>query len=247
MWASLFASVIAGFLVVTFVDAISLERDLGPIKKAWPMVDNLTNHPQRSLKITVAALPVAQGGGGQKAPGSGEAMALSGSVRVLAELGVLKSQIKLSYAQENGERDWEDFLANQSDRLILGGPVYCKVTNNFLNQLGPLSFREVNNGWRIFHKSDDITTDAIENQVDYGLIAWHRHSFDGGSVWWILLAGLGTHGVIAAGEVATSRRYAEQILESVKGDFSNVAVLVRCSCVNEFIVDSLEVTKVVKF
>ncbi len=246
-WASLFASLFAGFVVATIVDAILLEKELGPIAKLWPMVDDLVASPRRILSVTVAALPLALPE--RQAPGSGEAMALSGAVRALSELGVDKSKIDLSYAKDNGEEDWKKFVDMPVDRLVLGGPIHCKVTEKLLSNIGSLRFHEVDDQWGIYLGGENLTSDARKGEVDYGLIVWHQMLHGTENFWWILLAGLGTHGVIAAGEAITNRQYAQQILERlqrVKSDFSNVAVLVRCACRSEFIVNSIEITRVEK-
>ena len=247
-WASLFASLFTGFVVATVVDAILLEKGLGPIAKLWPMVDHLVRNPPRTLSVTVAALPL-EAPSGRKAPGSGEAMALSGAVRALSELGVDKSKIDLSYAKDNGEEDWKKFVDMPVDRLVLGGPIHCKVTEKLLSNIGSLRFHEVDDQWGIYLGGENLTSDARKGEVDYGLIVWHQMLHGTENFWWILLAGLGTHGVIAAGEAITNRQYAQQILERlqrVKSDFSNVAVLVRCACRSEFIVNSIEITRVEK-
>lgn len=251
-WASLFASLFAGLLVIVFVEAISLEKELGPMKKLLPFVNHLIESPDRKLKITVAAMTVLSNTGDKKAPGSGEAMAISNIVRLLMELGMSKDQINLSYARDTTGKDWEEFVADPNDRIVLGGPVFCKVTNEFLREKTNdlLKFRLVNDDqWGIVFRDEDLTSD-VGAEIDYGLILWYKVCE---SHWWIFLAGCGTHGVIAAGEAITTKNYVEEILRKAEvlgeanDDFSNLAVLVRCTSRTLFVVADLEVKKVFRF
>lgn len=249
-WASLFASLFAGILVVAIVDAILLEKELGPMKEAWPLINHLVENPDRKLKITVAAIPV-QGDADRNAPGSGEAMAMSHTMRLLMELGMRKAQIdSLLYASDE-EKDWKEFETELSDRIVLGGPRYCEVTKVFLREKtnNLLQFIQVDDDqWKIYFQEEDLTSDVGE-KIDYGLILWYKKD----EHWWIFLAGCGTQGVIAAGEAITTKKHVKEILRKAKVpgeanvNFSNLAVLVRCTSRALFVVEDLEVKKVFRF
>lgn len=248
-WASLFASLFAGTLVIAFVEAINLEKELGSMKELLPFINHLIESPDRKLKITVAAMTVLSNTGHKKAPGSGEAMAISNIVRLFTELRMSKAQIDLSYAEDNGEKDWKIFQETPIDRMVLGGPKYCEVTKVFLREKTALQFEKVDDDqWKIVFQREEFRNDVNEG-IDYGLILWYKED----DHWWIFLAGCGTHGVIAAGEAITTKKHVEKILREAKDpekandDFSNLAVLVRCTSRTLFVVKDLEVKKVFRF